>query len=151
MSANPLNFLGGMILELGAAIGVIALLWQSPQADQQPMLPTASYYAPQEIYPPSDLIPVARFEPRVPERRDDFAYERPSYRPYMPAMNVPHVEQDRGELLPPAPATFNSLPARAPHVAVARPYVRTLREERTDSQPILRTAQPYRSEYYSRY
>jgi|GEM_PF-5072614 len=152
-TANPLHFIGGMILEIGAAIGVMALLWPGTQASQQPSLPNASYYAPQEVYPPGQITEVGRFPSRgdlLPESRGDFASERPLYQP-LPATRLPSAWQERGELLPPAPASFDPLLARTPQVAVARPYVRTFDNEPAESHPTVRTARSFRGDYYSRY
>lgn len=145
MSAtNPFNFLGGLILEIGAVIAVVALLLPFNNVDpgttfNQPT-PTrnAVYYGSQ--HPP--LSNYAAFRPSLIEREPAFRSEpldvEQRFAPSPPHQNT--WVNDR--LLPPAPANY------VPRTAEAQPRIRS---EFNSSAPSYRTADARAEGYYDRY
>jgi hypothetical protein len=162
-SANPLSFFGGMFLEIGAVIAVVAFLWQPQQGDARPALQPADYFAsrPVQIYGNSALD------------RSDFQSTLPTYRtadnfqrlvrpePYLPMTERTSIPQrnwnEEQRLLPSAPPAFAEMP-RESRIEMAQPRVRAFAGQMQSfeqpprySAPLPRTAEAPRSDYYDRY
>ena len=159
-TANPLGIVGGMFLEIGAVVAVLAVLWQPQPGDAQPAQ-QPDFFAERPIHFQSapardhgDLIP-ARTDspPQHPALANLRSAPEPRFSPAIPQYTPTRHEH----LLPAAPA-FEPLP-RTAHVEAARPLLRRFSsEERAYEQPapryalpISRTAETMSREYYERY
>lgn len=157
-SANPFSFLGGMFLEIGAAIAVVAFLWSPQQGDARTAMYSPTKFREPQQYSPAQFAtaPQTGYSEQAvrnswPAREQDlFTQPVPA-----PLQETPRFAgqnwQEYKPSLPPAPEMFEQFPQRQPAVAVARPYVRPLTGEQRYSQPAYRTAENPRDDFHSRY
>jgi hypothetical protein len=157
-STNPFSFLGGMFLEIGAAIAVVAFLWPPQQGDARTAMYAPSSFPGAPQYSPAQFATAPQTgyaEQAVPNSwpaREQDLFTQPAPAPLRETPRFAGQNwQEYKPLLPPAPESFEQFSQRQPAVAVARPYVRPLTGEPRYSQPAYRTAETPRDDFYSRY
>lgn len=163
-STNPLSFFGGMFLEVGAVIAVVAVLWQPQQGDARPALQPTDYFASRPVdFSANAPLDRGDLQSMLPNYRTANNFQRPvRLESYLPMTERPVMPQrnwdEEQRLLPPAPPAYAEMP-RESRIEMAQPRVRGFAGQTQSfeqqpprySAPLPRTAAAPRGDYYDRY
>lgn len=149
-SSNPFGFVGGMFLEIGAVVAVLAMLWQPSAGDTRPTLEPDFFAQQQPVR--FTAMPVA--QPAFPQQPP--AYQQQAWRESERLLPAAPPMWDRGSLNSSLELRSEMQPQT--RALVAQPYVRPLSERpvlisqpREYHAPSYRAADSRHGDYHNRY